>query len=73
MIPNPVDGVRAGVAGSFNIAGVGSCCLATGNTGSDDPGDWIKRPTAKSSTMKGTIEYVRECLPVRYGKDGAES
>lgn len=39
----------------------------------DHPGDWVKRPAVKSSTMKGPIDYEREGLPVRFRGDGAES
>ena len=39
--------------------------MATGNTGADYLGDRTKYSTAKSSTMKGAIEYVRERLLVR--------
>ena len=64
---NPVRGVRACFrVSSFNAAGVGSCRLATGDTGADYLGDRFKRPAVKSSTMKGAIEYVRERLPVRF-------
>ncbi len=38
-IPNPVRGVRGlhECVSSFNAAGVGSCCLATNNTGVTAP------------------------------------
>lgn len=63
-IPSAGSGLAS--ASSFNAAGVGSCCLATGNTGADHLGDRFKRPATKSSTTKGAIEYVRKRLPVRF-------
>jgi len=51
---------------SLNAAGVGSCCLVTGSTGADRSGNRVKRSIAKSSTMKGPTEEVREGLPVRF-------
>ena len=39
----------------------------------DWSGDRVKRPAVKSSTMKGSIEYERKSLPVRFQGDGAES
>ena len=39
----------------------------------DCSGDRVKRPAVKSSTMKGSTEYERKSLPVRFQGDGAES
>ena len=39
----------------------------------DHLGERVKRPAVKSSTMKGSIEYERKSLPVRFQGDGAES
>ena len=72
----PPVGFGLAAARAFNAAGVGSFRLATGGTGIDHPGDSAKarkggNRAAKSSTMKGPTEYVREGLPVRFRGDGA--
>ena len=73
QIPSVGSGLDRLRSSSFNVAGVGSCCLVTDNTGIDSPGDRFKRPAVKSSTMKGPINYERKGLPVRFRGDGAES
>lgn len=42
-----------GPFGSLNLAPVGSLCLVTSAAGTTSPGDRVKCPTPKSSTMKG--------------------
>ena len=50
----------------------GAVNLVTGHIERDSLGDWVKNPAAKSSTMKGSTEQVRESLPVNLMGDGAK-
>ncbi len=48
--PIPSVGFGPAFAGSFNAAGVGSCCLATGSTGADYLGNRVNSLAMKGAT-----------------------
>ena len=69
---NPVRGVRACASEFVQRGWRGELFFGDKEHRNDHSGDRVKRPAVKSSTMKGSIEYERKSLPVRFRGDGAE-
>ena len=69
---NPVRGVRACASEFAQRGWRGELFFGDKEYRNDYSGDRVKRPAVKSSTMKGSIEYERKGLPVRFRGDGAE-
>ena len=69
---NPVRGVRACASEFAQRGWRGELFFGDKEHRNDYSGDRVKRSAVKSSTMKGSIDYERKGLPVRFREDGAE-